>query len=127
MGWLCLHRRYAHIWAKISSQIFNAVSNALQYVIEQQVVHHIAHYLDDFIVWGPPGSTQCQQSLQSLQHTCGTLGVLLATHKTVGPASCKEFLGIVIDIQANELRLPQDKVARLWRLVQQWGSKESCP
>ena len=36
------------------------------------------------------------------------------------------FLGIVIDTTKGELRLPQDKLARLTSLLTQWRSRRSC-
>ena len=47
-------------------KIFNAVADAAQWCVQQQGVEFIDHYLDDFIVWGTPSSTQCQQALDTL-------------------------------------------------------------
>ncbi len=43
-----------------------------------------------------------------------------------GPTTCLVFLGIVIDTQAGELRLPADKMQRLQSLLHSWGDKKSC-
>lgn len=44
----------------------------------------------------------------------------------VGPATSLDFLGIILDTVAMELCLPQDKVAQLEMLLEQWASKRSC-
>ena len=107
-------------------KIFNAVADAIQWQLERRGVEHIAHYLDDFLVWGPPASPKCQEALEALEHCCSQLGVPLATHKTVNPTPCLTFLGIVIDTEANQLRLPEDKLARLRELLITWGDRKAC-
>ena len=44
------------------------------------------------------------ENQSTLLEVCAELGVLIANHKTEGPASCLVFLGI--DTVANERRLP---------------------
>ena len=107
-------------------KIFNAVADAIQWQLEQRGVEHFDHYLDDFIVWGPPGSPRCQEALDTMVQCCAQLGVPLVTHKTVGPTSCLTFLGITIDTNANELRLPDDELARLRGLLTEWGDRKAC-
>ena len=41
-------------------KIFTAVADALQWCLEQQGINLVDHYLDDYIVWGRPESTQCK-------------------------------------------------------------------
>ena len=57
-------------------------------------------------------------------NTC--MGIPVAAHKTEGPASCVTFLGILIDTQAYELRLPADKLSRLQALLDRWLPRTSC-
>ena len=107
-------------------KIFNAVAVAIQWYLEQRGVEHIDRYLEDFIVWGLPDSPQCQEALDTVVRSCAHLQVPLATHKTVGPASCLTFLGIEIDTAANELRLPPDKLSKLRVLLEEWGDQKVC-
>ena len=51
--------------------------------------------------------------------------VPVAGHKTEGPSHCITFLGILIDTNAFELRLPAEKIQRLQSLLQSWSSKKS--
>ena len=62
-------------------KIFNAVADALEWCIAQKGVRHIFHYLDDFLVMGPPNSSDCQESLHILEVLCVKLGVPLAAKK----------------------------------------------
>ena len=107
-------------------KIFNAVADALEWCCRQRGVCFIYHYLDDFIVFGPPGSDQCQDHLQSLEELCQTLCVPLAVHKRQGPTTCLPFLGIEIDTLACSLRLPEEKLRRLIQELDDWGDRKVC-
>ena len=107
-------------------KIFNAVADGIQWCIQREGVDEIDHYLDDFIVWGKPGSPQCQKALNVVKRTCARLEAPLAGHKTVGPTTCLTFLGIMIDTMANELRLPPEKLARLRAVTSEWGDRKVC-
>ena len=74
----------------------------------------------------PPDSSQCQESLDILDRECEALGVPTAAHKRDGPTTCLVFLGIIIDTQLGELRLPADKLARLVTLLEEWGDRKAC-
>ena len=45
--------------------------------------------------------------------TFRNLGIPIAPHKTQGPSTILEFMGIVLDSDRMEARLPPDKVQRL--------------
>ena len=107
-------------------KIFNAIADALEWCISKAGVEWIYHYLDDFTVLGLPGTEQCAQNLHTLQTVCRELGVPLAPEKQAGPSTTIEFLGIIIDTVQQELRLPEDKLAKLKDLTTQWKSRKSC-
>ena len=92
-------------------KIFNAVADALHWHLQQSGIL-LYHYLDDFIIIGPPASTQCAESLAILDQECKRLKVPMASHKRDGPATCLIVLGIEIDTIAGHLRLPHDKLER---------------
>ena len=54
------------------------------------------------------------------------MGVPIAAKKTCGPTLCLVFLGIEIDSEAHELRLPGDILTRLQKLLQEWGDRKVC-
>ncbi len=105
--------------------IFTAIADALQWIIEQKGAHPIFHYLDDYITIGPPDSTQCSHNLHVLKQTCDDLGVPLEASKSEGPTSCITFLGLELDSSARVIRLPEDKLARLCRSLDDWGNRKA--
>ena len=107
-------------------KIFHAIADALEWCLRKEGIRHTFHYLDDFIVIGPPQSAECPEALQTMDRTCAHLGVPVAAHKCVGPATCLTYLGIEIDTVAFQLRLPQDKLLRLRDLLTEWGDRKVC-
>ena len=107
-------------------KIFTAIADGLQWILQQQGSCDLLHYLDDFLFMGAPGTKRCQETLNLAQDTCNRLGVPLAYHKLEGPATQLVFLGIVLDTHKLELRLPEEKLARLAETITQWERKKSC-
>ena len=107
-------------------KIFTAVADMLAWAIHCEGVRYVLHYLDDFLLLGSPGSSEAEQALSSALRTFNTLGVPVASHKTEGPSTHLSFLGILVDTDRFQLRLPADKLARLRLLVATWRSKRSC-
>ena len=105
--------------------IFSAVADALQWAIEQSGVSHIFHYLDDFITVGPPHSNACRHNLEVITATCIRLGVPIEPGKTEGPATCITFLGMELDTYHRIIRLPEDKLARLRALLNDWSGRKA--
>ncbi|XP_077868641.1 uncharacterized protein LOC144359359, partial [Saccoglossus kowalevskii] len=54
------------------------------------------------------------------------LNIPLAPHKTVGPTTCLEYLGIELDTLAMEARLPENKLNRMLSLVASFLARKSC-
>ena len=74
---------------------------------------------------GAPNSSEASVALQLTLDTFHNLGVPVATHKTEGPSSCVTFLGIVVDTDAFQLRLPANKLCCLKQLVDSWQSRRA--
>ena len=91
-----------------AAKIFNALADALSWHLQQASIPHLFHYLDDFVIIGLPRSPQCAHSLAILDRECSTLSVPMAPHKREGPTTCLSVLGIVIDTEIGELRLPAE-------------------
>ena len=105
---------------------FTAIADALEWCMTKEGVQAVYYYLDDFIILGPPGSEVCGESLQILHKVCKDLGVPLPPEKQEGPSSVITFLGITIDTNCQELRLPEEKLKRLLDTLAQWEQKKSC-
>ena len=69
---------------------------------------------------GPPQSIVCQQNLNIFISLCAELGVPLAAEKLEGPSASLCFLGIILDTEHMEIRLPADKLARIKQLLMTW-------
>ena len=100
-----------------AAKILNAVADALNWHLRRAGVDFIDHYLDDYIILGSPGTSQCQEALNIVDRECRTLGVSLVAHKREGPTTCITFLGILIDMVVDQLRLPPEKLSRLRGLL----------
>ena len=104
--------------------IFCALAEALEWILRSRGVRFVIHYLDDFLLLGPPGSSECAQALRTTLATCWELGVPLASNKVVGPTTQLTFLGIQFRSSGLLLSLPQDKLLALRSLLQTWiGAK----
>ena len=107
-------------------KLFNILADFLAWVLQQQGVSPVLHYLDDFLFIGPPASSACLQHLNHVKQVCHTLGVPLAVEKVEGPAAVLSFLGILLDTQQMEARLPEVKLQRLRATIAEWvGTKNA--
>ncbi len=103
-----------------SPKIFNCIADALQWIARQRGISYLDHYLDDFITAGAPKREECNQNLSILIGTCDILGLPMAIDKQEGPTTCIIFLGVELDTETFELRLPHHKLLRLKSLLQRW-------
>ena len=108
-------------------KIFSTVADALEWILTQQGVSHSIHYLDDFFTVGSPTSKECSNNLHQIMETCKLLGVPLAPEKIVGPTCQLTFLGIEIDSESLQLRLPQEKLDKLKLLINSWHNLSTHP
>lgn len=102
----------------VSCAFFERFSSFLEWVVRQESrVSSVLHYLDDFLFLGPAGSRVCLILLRAMERISADFGVPLALDKTEGPVTVIKFLGIVIDSELMECRLPEDKLVDLRRVV----------
>ena len=92
-------------------KIFNMLADALEWILSHKGVQWNIHYLNDFLMLGAPGTSQCSKALVTTLATCDRLGCPIAPHKTVGPVTLIDFLGIQLDSTSMQLRLPKQKLA----------------
>lgn len=101
-------------------KILSALTDTMMWILHNRGVKLALHYLDDFLLVGPPSSHVCHEALATTMALCEELGFPVAPEKTEGPKTTITFLGIEIDSQAGQLRLPQEKLARLLMIIKQW-------
>ena len=94
-------------------KLFNILADLLAWIMENAGVSYLTHYLDDYLTMGPPRLTVCQENLDIFISLCAELGVPLAAEKLEGPSTSLSFLGILLDTECMEIRLPVDKLARI--------------
>lgn len=85
----------------------------MMWILHGRGVHTALHYLDDFLVLGPPGQASCVELLSATLELCQELGFPVAEEKTEGPTTFITFLGIEIDTLRQQVRLQEEKLARL--------------
>jgi len=107
-------------------KLFNVLADLLAWLMLNAGVSYLIHYLDDYLTMGPPGSQVCQQNLNIFTSLCAELGVPLAEEKLEGPATSLSFLGIILDTEHLEIKLPADKLARIKQLLISWLPKKKA-
>ncbi|KAM4675807.1 LOW QUALITY PROTEIN: uncharacterized protein O3C94_008412 [Discoglossus pictus] len=102
----------------ISCSFFEKFSSFLHWVVCAKTgLYSVVHYLDDFLFVGSQESSDCFTLMQAFQDLAAEFGIPLAVDKSEGPCQRLSFLGIEIDTNNMECRLPMDKVVDLWKTV----------
>lgn len=107
-------------------KLFNIMADLLEWILLNQGVTFLLHYLDDFLTMGQPGTTVCQRNLHLLIEICNILGIPIAIEKIDGPTTVLDFLGILLDTEQMEARLPQDKFERIQATIREWLGKKKA-
>ena len=107
-------------------KLFDILADLLAWILQQQGVTPLLHYLDDFLFIGPPSSNTCLQHLNTIKQGCRTLGVPLALKKVEGPATVLPLLGILLDTQQMEARLPHEKFMYLKSTITEWEGRKNA-
>lgn len=112
--------------------IFNQLSDAVEWILLTKcAISFVCHILDDFLIIEPaasqqPASQLCRQSLSSMLLTFKNLNIPVAVDKTQGPKTVLEFMGIILDSERMEARLPPDKVERIQLALASFNRRKSC-
>ena len=107
--------------------IFTAIADLVEWILVHNYgVDFLRHYLDDFLTLGPPASPICHNNLQTCVQLCTKLGLPLHPDKLEGPATCLTILGIELDSDKLQARLPADKRDRIIALLEEWSTKRFC-
>lgn len=107
--------------------IFNCLVEALCWILQNTYgIEHLYHYLDDFITLGLPGTQQCHSNLQLLKCLLQRLHIPTADEKQEGPATIIVFLGILLNKEQLEARLPSDKLTQIKAELVAWLTKKTC-
>ncbi|KAF7366908.1 Integrase/recombinase xerD [Mycena sanguinolenta] len=103
--------------------IFNLFAEALHWILERNLPAFIRHYLDDFLKIFAPNipRSKVEQALEWTLALGKQLGLHFQPAKICGPATTIEFLGIELDTEQLEARLPIEKLNYLKELLDSWS------
>ena len=106
--------------------IFNQVANLLHWILVNVFkLQYTQHYLDDF--FGADQSfSGCEHTMNSILTAFESLGVPVAPKKVEGPVKTITYLGIEIDTEAQEIRLPKVKLDKLMEELEEWYGRKKC-
>ena len=97
---------------RLGPKYFNFVSNFVYDVLTEVYYLSIVNYLDDFITVADDMS-KCSMARNTVVGLLRFLGFHVAYDKMVSPSQIVTYLGIIIDSQRMELRLPEGKLEKL--------------
>jgi hypothetical protein len=97
-----------------SCKLFETFSTAVHWIIDHKLgVSGCVHFLDDFLFEGPANSPLCLQTLENFLTMSKQIGLPIKADKTVFPTTTLTFLGLELDSELIEIRLPLDKLGKL--------------
>jgi hypothetical protein len=88
--------------------LFEEFATAVERICNAEGIPRIPHYADDsLLITTPTEASQHYKKALSIMHS---LGIPLSEDKLIPPSPVVEFLGIVIDCPAMQIRIPEDKL-----------------
>ena len=76
---------------------------------------------------GPTGQGTCRTNLEIVVSLCELLGVPLASEKTMGPCTCLDYIGFLLDTIAMEVRETRPASLRNKGMEIQEILHQTCP
>ena len=113
----------SHFGLRSTPKIFTAVADGLIWIMGNNCMKKALHYLDDYLFFGMPHSSECADALGCAPSLCEKLGVPTSKEKIEGPSTALSFLGILLDPEAGQIRLPEEKLQRLKAVIR--GCREN--
>ncbi|XP_052214344.1 uncharacterized protein LOC127833226 [Dreissena polymorpha] len=111
----------------ISCNLFNRFADLLTHIIQRKAGStYLIHYLDDFLGGGKRNSGECRHLMEIFSGCMQKLGVPIAAEKTEGPVTVLTFLGLELDSDKMEIRLPLHKVQEVLILLNNMLQKTRC-
>jgi len=111
-----------------SCRLWELYAAALHFFIHEILPMHgprrTIHYVDDFLFVVQGKKAIADQLLANALELCADLGLPMAADKTVGPVTQLTFLGLELDSQRMEARLPASRRESLQQLMLAWGRKK---
>ena len=90
-------------------KIFTALADAAEWIMRQSGVNFVLHYLDDYLVTGAPGTSECAMALRMMMSVFHRLGFPIAgggTYSLLHLLGCLFFVRAYFQIDLLVLHLP---------------------
>src|SRR5882672_357374 len=113
---------------KSAPYIFNMFVEALHWIIQRRIPGSLRHYLDNFLpIFKPSTSShEANVAVNWIEDTAKALGLSFQPKKTVRPTTRLEFLGLELDSESMEARLPNNKLVYLRETLTNWTTRSWC-
>ena len=125
--WRGLYYYYVRLCFGLRSSLvlFDSLSRAVCWIARSNYeIPYILHLLGDFLTIQPP-STIGHRTMALLTLLFNRLGIPLSKKTTAGPTTCLEYLGVVLDSDRLECRLPVDQVDRIINFIEHFLTRKS--
>lgn len=112
-----------------SCSIWEVFATAIDWIIQDKcpsIRDRLLHYIDDFFGLTIGTKEAATLTLQQILAILALLGVPISAEKVEGPARILSFLGITIDLDANQIRLDETKLSATKALIKQWLNRTTC-
>ena len=107
--------------------LFDQFSCMLEWVIKTKLgIPNVIHILDDFFFVTKPPRSDCLTALCNILCLFTELNIPVAPGKTFPPTTSLEFMGVLLDSNKMEARLPLDKLTRTKEALHEWSHKKSA-
>ena len=104
---------------------FNKLLTALRSICQHKcLIEYLIHLLNYFLAIESPDTVPT--ALATIKQVFRTLGVSLVDHKCIGPTTCLEFLGIILDTLRMEALLSKKKISKLLGMVDHFVGRPKC-
>ena len=110
-----------------SPRIFDTLSQAICWIAcNKYGIQTMFHLLDDFLTVDKPDICSGERTRAVLSLLFNRLKVPLAANNCVGPTTCLEYLGIILDSEEMVAKLPRNKVTRIIQFIEKMLDKSRC-
>lgn len=97
---------------RVAPYVFNSITDSVSRYLMAHGVFCV-NYLDDFLVMGADYQT-CREAQLFLHATLRSLGFYISYKKVRSPSRIQIYLGVELDSTTMQLRLPQEKLDKLY-------------
>ncbi|CAG2199581.1 unnamed protein product [Mytilus edulis] len=109
-----------------SPKIFDTLSVAICWILQNNNgLRHVLHLLDDFLLINNP-YVDSTRNMNTMLYVFNSLKIPLSAHKTVGPSTSLEYLGIILDSMHMIAKLPDEKLVRIKDILYSYLNRRSC-